>query len=94
MVEADFQKSDAQIRAIVFERASSTQPNGSRIMIRAIAAAESVDELAQWALQRFERHQVDSLFALAAHCAAIASTFGEPFFPLVRNPFANWACKF
>lgn len=85
LADADFTKSNAQIRAIVFERAGSRLPIGSRMMIRAVAAAESIDELVQWS-RRFEKHSVDPLFALSCALRSDRVDFWRAFLSASKKP--------
>ncbi len=65
LADVDFAQADAKTRAAVIERANSSSPNGSKIMIRAVAAADSIDELVAYSLAHFKTYSVDPLFAIA-----------------------------
>lgn len=64
--QADFSTTDAATRAAIFEKSSAKHPHGPALMVRAVAAADSIDELLEWLLVQYRlRQAVDPLFAIA-----------------------------
>ena len=86
LATADFTKSDAPTRAAIFERANSSQPNGTQIMLRAVAAAPSTEELVNWSQLRFARISVDALFAISCALRGDRIEFWRAFMLAGKKP--------
>ena len=93
LATADFNKSDAATRAAIFERANPSQPNGTQIMLRAVAAAASTEELVNWSLLRFAKHSVDALFAISCALRNDRIEFWRAFLLASKKPVRELGLK-
>ena len=92
LATADFTKSDAATRAAIFERTNASHPNGTQIMLRAVAAA-STEELVNWSQLRFAKYSVDALFAISCALRGDRIEFWRAFVLASKKPLRELGLK-